>query len=88
MNRTPKIGDVVTYNTTEQERVDMSNCPPLHNNVAEKLPAVITAVWSDSLVNLKVLHDGQSPDLWKTSVQRGDEEFNWNFQEEIPEDQE
>lgn len=82
MERIPKIGDIVTYTTTEEERKNMENCPPLHNNVQEKLPAVVVAVWGDkpdSLVNLKVFHDGQSADLWKTSVPRGDGEMNWNF---------
>jgi hypothetical protein len=60
----------------------MKNCPPKFNNEAEKLPAIIVAVWGakeDSSVNLKVIFDGQSEDLWKTSVQRGDGEMNWNF---------
>lgn len=87
MERIPKIGDVVIYNTTKQEQEDMENCPPASNNVAEKLPAIIVAVWGDkpdSLVNLKVIHDGTSLDLWKTSVQRGDNEMNWNFPKEDP----
>jgi hypothetical protein len=82
MNRIPKLGDVVIYNTTKQEQEDMKNCPPAINNVSEKLPAIVTAVWGDkpdSSVNLKVVHDGTSHDLWKTSVQRGDNEMNWNF---------
>lgn len=82
MERIPKIGDVVIYNTTKQEQEDMKNCPPACNNVAEKLPAIIVAVWGDkpdSSVNLKVIHDGNSPDLWKTSVPRGDNKLNWNF---------
>lgn len=82
MERIPKLGDVVHYNTTEQEQKDMGNCPPLFNNEAKKLPAIVVAVWGDkpdSSVNLKVIHDGQSADLWKTSVPRGDGEMNWNF---------
>ena len=82
MERIPKIGDVVIYNTTKQEQEDMKNCPPLINNKAEKLPAIVVAVWGekeDSLVNLKVIHDGQSSDIWKTSVPRGDGEMTWNF---------
>ena len=87
MDRIPKVGDIVTYTTTEQEKESMGNCPPLRNNVQDKLPAIVVAVWGnkpDSLVNLKVIHDGQSPDAWKTSVQRGDGEMNWNFPAEAP----
>ncbi len=90
MNRIPKIGDVVIYNTTEQERENMENCPPKHNNVAEKLPALVTAVWGKTptaLVNLKVIHDGTSEDLWKTSVMRGTGEMNWEFAEEETEEE-
>lgn len=82
MERIPKLGDVVIYNTTKQEQESMGNCPPASNNVAEKLPAIVTATLGeqpDSSVNLKVIHDGTSHDLWKTSVPRGDGEMSWNF---------
>lgn len=82
MSKIPKVGDIVHYNTTEQERKDMTNCPPHLNNEAKTLPAVVVAVWGkdeNSSVNLKVFMDGNSEDLWKTSVPRGDGEMNWNF---------
>jgi hypothetical protein len=37
------------------------------NNGSDQAPAVITRVWSDELVNVKVLTDGHR-DLWWTSV--------------------
>lgn len=82
MDRIPKIGDIVNYNTTEQERESMKNCPPHSNNEAKTLPAVVVVVWSKdekASVNLKVFMDGNSEDMWKTSVPRGDGETNWNF---------
>lgn len=41
---------------------------PALNNGADIAPAVITRVWNDELVNLKVLVDGKSEALWLTSV--------------------
>lgn len=43
------------------------------NNGAEVAPAVITRVWSDELVNVRVLHDGHDID-WRTSVKLVDEQ--------------
>lgn len=40
---------------------------PTQNNGADVAPAVITRVWSEQLVNLKVLLDA-SNDVWFTSV--------------------
>lgn len=51
----------------------MANC-----NVQDKLPAVITAVWGDECVNLKVIVDGCF-DLWITSALKGDNPMNWNW---------
>ena len=40
---------------------------PAVNNGADVAPAVITRVWSDELVNVRVLLDSDEV-LWKTSV--------------------
>lgn len=75
----PTIGRVVIYNTTAEEQYGMR---ALGNNIQEKLPAIIVAVWGDSddaCINAKVLIDGIHPDLWKTSINRGDEPGQWNW---------
>lgn len=56
----PTVGRIVIYSCTKQEQ-------EVFNNHQQTAPAVITAVWSDTCVNLKILHDG-SYDRWKTSV--------------------
>jgi len=79
----PTIGRIVVYNTTEEEKQALWK---LGNNRQDKLPAVIVAVWGeseDSCVNLKVIVDGPHPDLWKTSIQRGDQPGGWNWPEKV-----
>lgn len=46
------------------------------------VPMIITAVWSESCVNGKVILDG-SDSYWVTSVLQGDQEFNWNWPERV-----
>lgn len=68
------IGEIVIYNTTEEERKSFDRAP--NCNVQTKLPAMIVAVWGDteeSAVNLKVFKDGEG-DLWVTSATKGDGE--------------
>lgn len=67
----PTIGRIVVYNTTEAERnaLRLLGC-----NASDELPAVIVAVWGDtpqSAINVKVMVDGNHPDLWKTSIALG-----------------
>jgi hypothetical protein len=78
----PTIGRIVIYKTTEEDRKQMEkqrdetgSC-----NVQEKLPAIVVAVWSSSCVNLWVIGDGEKW-YWKTSVQQGDGQGQWNWPE-------
>jgi hypothetical protein len=71
-----KIGDVVVYKPTEEEKDFMSvthNC-----NVANELPAFVVAVWSEDCINIKVMYDGAVDDLWKTSVPEGYGQGQWH----------
>lgn len=52
----PSLGRIVIVPVTPQE-----------NNEATLAPAVITRVWSNEMINVRVLVDG-SQVLWKTSV--------------------
>ena len=60
----PTIGRIVIYCPTKAEQ-------ELFNNFQTKCPAIIVSVWSDTCVNLKVLHDGIY-DRWKTSINKFD----------------
>jgi hypothetical protein len=77
MNK-PKIGRIVIYKTTEQDKKNFRDGFE-HANVVDELPAVIVNVWSDTCVNVKVLTDGRTQDLWKTSINQGDQAGNWNW---------
>lgn len=72
----PTIGRIVMYNPTKEEKETMEKNP--NCNVADKLPGVVVAVWSETTINLKVMLDGQG-DLWKTSAQQGEGEGQWHF---------
>lgn len=73
----PTIGRIVIYKTTEEDRKTFQALRGNGNNVNE-LPAIIVNVWSDTCVNLKVIGDAPI-DLWKTSMNQGDGEGNWNW---------
>ena len=80
----PTIGRVVVYKTTEQDQSLMKAKSETDGrcNVQEELPAVIVAVWSDECVNLKVNLDGDG-EIWKTSINNGNEQGQWNWPERI-----
>lgn len=74
----PTVGRIVHYHTTEKDREYHPRAP--HQNSQITLPAIITAVWSPTLVNLKVFNDGVA-DYWKTSVNISDDgkENSWSW---------
>lgn len=41
---------------------------PNQNNGADVAPAIITRVWSEDMVNVRVLGDNAGPPEWKTSI--------------------
>lgn len=71
----PKLGQIVNYTPTLQQRNEMKE---RHCNQPEELPAVVVAVHTPEVVNLKVLLDGPG-DKWATSVHQGLEEGEWDF---------
>lgn len=68
----PTTGRIVNFRMTE----DLKN--RVNGNKQDVLPAIIVAVWSDTVVNLKVITDGIN-DLWVTSVPYGDAQYNWSW---------
>ena len=86
------VDEITRRRTTNQsiaERITEGKWPlgaQAHiGNPVEKgqvVPMIITAVWSDSCVNGKVILDG-SDSYWVTSVLQGDQEFNWQWPERV-----
>lgn len=76
----PTIGRIVIYTSSDSDKNQMKAADAINGgcNVQDKLPAIITAVWSDTCVNLKVICDGNL-ELWKTSSTKGDEPYCWNW---------
>lgn len=60
MSQTPSIGRIVIVPAT-------ALLPTDENNGGTEAPAVITRVWSDTMVNVRVLLDGHETP-WKTSI--------------------
>jgi len=74
----PQLGQVVLYIPTQDQKNQMAANSDICNQV-DKLPAIITHVWSETCVNLKVIHDGDIADIWETSSSKGDNERDWDF---------
>lgn len=51
MLRQPKVGDIVLFTSNPDDSVARSN----HNT--EEIPAIVTRVWSDVCVNVKIVPD-------------------------------
>lgn len=67
----PSIGRIVHFQLNEGQREKLNNYQPT-------APAIITAVWGDECVNLKVLLDGET-NLWVTSAMKGTGENQWDW---------
>ena len=66
----PTIGRIVIFNVPEDMKPKV--------NHAEKLPAIIVRAWSEGVVNLKIITDGEN-DIWQTSVSQGNKPNQWNW---------
>lgn len=53
-------------------RVVLVAADPAMNNGADVAPAVITRVWSDTVINVRVLLDSENPPQWRTSLTHTD----------------
>lgn len=73
----PTIGKIVIFHFDESEINE--------NNQQLEAPAIVTTVWDDDCVNLKVLNDGPE-NTWKTSVVQGTEANQWSWPELVTED--
>jgi len=76
----PTIGRIVHYEVLPEDKLKMAAARYINGgcNDSDKCPAIITAVWSDNCVNLRVIADGNL-DLWKTSVNQGDQPGQWSW---------
>lgn len=77
----PTIGRIVVYQTTEEDKNYFRLLSAKWNttNVSEQLPAIVTAVWSETCINVQVMLDGSQGTMWKTSISQGDGEGQWSW---------
>ena len=71
----PTVGDSIIYFPTQEEKEAMANSG--QDGVAEALPGIVVVPWGSDLVNAKIFLDGNSPDLWKLSINKGTNEGQW-----------
>ena len=76
-NQKPSIGRIVHYVPSEKEK-EVDN---YFGNDSEVKPAIIVAVWSDTCVNLQVLHDNGREPTWVTSANQGTGVGQWHWPE-------
>lgn len=67
--RTPALGDTVI--------VPIEALTPVSNNGAQEAPAVITRVWSDDMINVRVLLDATERVIAKTSIKLHPSRDEW-----------
>lgn len=66
------LGQTVIYKTTPEDRTAMGM---LGCNIQTELPATVVSISGNNLANLKVHLDGNTSDLWKTSVPKFNPDF-------------
>lgn len=78
----PTIGRIVNYVASDTDKGKMEAARKLNGgcNEANVLPAIVTAVWSDTCVNLRVIADGNL-DIWVTSANQGLNPGQWSWPE-------
>ncbi len=80
VNMEPTIGRIVKYKPTKQDKEVMKTHQNLTGcNIMDELPATIVSVHGENCINVKVHLDGNAPDLWKTSIEHGDEAGQWDW---------
>lgn len=75
----PSIGRIVIYHCKESDNVSALGAPL---SLLPDMPAIITRIWSDTVVNLIVFWDTGSP-ASATSVPFGTEFYNWSWPERV-----
>jgi hypothetical protein len=53
-------------------RIVLVRAEPTMNNGAHTAPAIITRVWNDTTINVRVLLDSQNSPEWRTSLVHAD----------------
>ena len=77
----PTVGRIVHYYPSDDDRILMNGLAA-GNTHLNQYAAIITAVWSNDLVNLKVFLDGPI-DLTNLSASLGDEHGMWSWPKRV-----